>query len=224
MIRPLSRIAAAALSAAALLTAAGPAHAAAAARSYQYISDAGFAPGAHSITLGGTYQGQTTTLDSPLDLGSFGVPANFLAGETRIYQNTPFTIDLKIAPAGDGPVNLWDPAVAYDYRISGVINGSLRADGTSTLLPSIVSITGSGSIAAPFPVEDLRISLPLIAAPTGSLDASTPLVGVVALDSTGNPLPSPAPEPTSVAVFAAALAGFAWNRRRSRARAHAASA
>ena len=146
-------------------------------------------------------------------------------GATLTYDNTPFTIALNVAPvtANSGYYNSGyyysssspSPAYygfspAYTYNISGVLNGSL-SDGTSTLFPTITSITGSGS-TPPFPVGDLTFNLQGIAAPVGGTYGTTTLTAQV--DITGNPLPAPAPEPTSVAVFAAALAGWAWKRRR----------
>ena len=142
-------------------------------------------------------------------------------GATLSYDNTPFTINMGVGsvPSNNSNYGYSNPTPyyygfepAYTYKISGVLNGSLMGDGTSTLFPTITSITGSGD-TPPFPVEDLKFNLQGIAAPNGTTYGSTMLTAHV--DVTGNPLPSPAPEPTSVAAFVAALAGWAWNRRRT---------
>lgn len=177
--------------------------------------------GVHSISLETNFNTSTTTVPGVFNLGTF-TTAPLLTGESTTYQNTPFSIDLRVTPA-DANVpyfgGYFSNTPAYDYQINGLLNGTIRSDGSSTLFPSITSVTGSGSITAPFPAEDLNIALPVInATPPNGFEGVTQLTASVNVDPLGNPLPSPAPEPTSVAAFAAALAGWAWRRRRLAAR------
>ena len=146
-------------------------------------------------------------------------------GATLSYDNTPFSISLNVGqvPSNGNNYGYYNSpyyngfAPAYTYKISGVLNGNLMGNGTSTLFPTITSITGSGSAATPpFPVDALKFNLQGIAAPNGTTYGTTTLTAHV--DVTGTPLPAPAPEPTSVAVFAAALAGWTWARRRTTSR------
>ena len=184
---------------------------AAAIPSYKYTSDASMVGGAgtHSIMLLSDPLVQTTD-SGTYNLGTFTTNP-LLPGETATYKETPFSIDLRVyandpsAPSGTGPM-------LGEYQIGGFLNGSIASDGTSTLFPSIRSITTSAG--APFPSDTLSSNLPLIAAPQGSTAGVTPLTVSVAYDSSGHPLPAPAPEPTSVAIFAASLLGLAWHRRR----------
>ncbi len=191
---------------------------------YQYATDGMILNGAgvHSISLSTNFNTSSTTVPGVFNLGTFST-GPLLPGETDTYQGTPFSIDLKVAPSNPTlPYfgGFFSAPLAYDYQINGVLNGSIRSDGTSTLFPSITSVTGSGSSPAPFPAEDLKVDLPLIVAPStnGYYEGTTTLTASVSVDANGNPLPAPAPEPTSVAAFAAALAGWAWKRRRSRSR------
>ncbi len=170
------------------------------------------------------------TTPGTFTLGSF-TTSPLPTGATLMYDNTPFTINVYVGQVPNnngnyyGGYNPYYPGYnyfssSYAYKISGVLNGNLQGDGTSTLFPTITSVTGSGNgsdATPPFPVSDLKFNLPQgIAAPNGTTYGMTTLSAFV--DVTGNPLPAPAPEPTSVAAFALALAGWAWKRRRSRSR------
>ncbi len=161
--------------------------------------------------------GSMLTTPGTFVLGTIGTNP-LPTGATLSYNNTPFTINLNVGQVSNnngyyGYYNNF--STAYTYKISGVLNGSLMGDGTSTLFPTTTSITGSGT-TPPFPVADLKFNLQGIAAPNGTIYGTTTLTAHV--DVTGTPLPAPAPEPTSVAAFAVALAGWVWKRRRLAAR------
>ena len=185
---------------------------AAAIPAYQYTSSASIdgGSGSHSIMLS-INPGVQSTDSGIYNLGTF-TTSPLLPGETTSFKDTPFSVDLKVyatdpsAPSGTG-------SMLGEYQIGGFLNGSIASDGTSTLFPSIRTITTSAG--APFSGADLNFTLPLIAAPQGSTPGSTPLTVSVAYDDSGHPLPPAAPEPTSVAIFAASLLGLAWHRRRS---------
>lgn len=177
--------------------------------------------------IGGTTSGYPISYTPTSGVGMLSTPGTFAlgtittnplpTGATLTYDGTPFTINVGVGPvAGDSgsavPTSTgFSPA--YTYTIHGTLDGSLKGDGTSTLFPTVTSITGSGSIP-PFAASDLLLNLQGIAAPVGGIDGTTTLTAHV--DVTGTPLPAPAPEPTSVALFASALAGWAWRSRRSR--------
>ena len=185
---------------------------AAAIPSYQYTSSAGIdrGSGSHSIALTSTPDVQTAA-SGTYNLGVFTTNP-LLPGETASYQNTPFSVVLKLFQAASPDSSGSGPMVA-EYGIEGLLNGSIRGDGISTLTPTVRSITTSAG--APFAASALNFSLPLIAAPYGYTTGVTPLTVSVAYDADGHPLPAPAPEPSSVAIFAAALVGLAWHRRRA---------
>ncbi len=171
-------------------------------------------------------QNNNSMLTTPgnFTLGTF-TTSPLPTGATLSYDNTPFTINANVGPVPANSNNYYGNynsyphnnsfSPSYTYKISGALNGTLMGDGTSTLFPTITSVTGSGA-TPPFPASDLKFDLQGIAAPSGTTYGSTTLTARV--DVTGTPLPAPAPEPTSVAIFAAALTGLAWKRRRSRIR------
>ncbi len=187
---------------------------------YQYTSGGGIpnGSGSHSLSLAANTYVNSLSFPGTFNLGTFTTNP-LLPGETDTYVNTPFHLDLKVAPAGTTINWVGDfysaPGVA-DYQITGLLNGSIRSDGTSTLMPTIQSVTTA--VGSPFPAADLNFTLPLIVAPSGSNPGVTTLTASVAVDGAGNPLPAPAPEPATVVIFAATLAGWAWNRRRSGSR------
>ena len=167
-------------------------------------------------------QSGTSTLTTPgaLLLGTFETNPLPASG-TLTYNNTPFTIDLRVVdyqPATGAP---YPAAYAFDtdYKISGVLNGSITGAGMSSMFALVTSIVDAGDSGymgePPFPVSALQILAPQgIAAPNGEIAGISLLAGVVTVSG----LPSPAPEPTSIAAFLAALAGYAM-RKRLRARA-----
>lgn len=226
MWRMILQLAIATLLAATILN--GPANASAV-QSYLYNTSgdiAGNSGSGYGFPISFNPQSSTSMLTTPgtFTLGSF-TTSPLPTGATLMYDNTPFTINVNVGqvPNNNGNYYGYYPGYyylspSYTYKISGVLNGNLQGDGTSTLFPTISSVTGSGSAATPpFPISDLKFNLPQgIAAPNGTTYGTTTLSAYV--DVTGNPLPAPAPEPTSVAAFAVALAGWAWKRRRSRGR------
>lgn len=170
--------------------------------------------GTGMLTTPGTFNLGTITT-SPLPTGA-----------TLNFDGTPFTINVGVGPVTsssgyDNPYNYGSSFSyyylnpTYTYTIHGTLNGSLQGDGTSTLFPTVTSITGSGS-TPPFDASALLLNVQGIAAPMGSTFGTTTLTAHV--DVTGLSLPSPAPEPTSVALFASALAGWAWRTRQVRSR------
>ncbi len=178
--------------------------------------------------------GSPITFSAEYNQGQLTTPGSFVLGTfttnplpttaTLTYNNTPFTIDLTVGAAGypyygAGYYYYGYNPNTYQYQISGVLNGSISGDGTSTMMASITGITGSGNgtvTTPPFPISDLQINVPQgIAAPNGSTYGVTTLTAQVTV--AGLPLPAPAPEPSTLAVFGLALAGWAY-RRRSRSR------
>ncbi len=165
----------------------------------------------------------TNTLTTP---GSFilgMIQASPLpSSATLTYNNTPFTIDLIVhdyQPPVPGLVYPTAFANYADYKISGVFNGSITGAGASSMYATVTSIDatiGGYTNTPPFPVEDLKISVPQgITAPNGPIDGYSLLTAQVVIP--GFPLPPAAPEPTSIAAFAAALAGWALRRKLRRA-------
>jgi len=224
MRRMTPRLATAALLAAlALIVASAPrADAAASVQSYAYTTtgDIDGMSGRPPIEFIGQSGPNVLTAPGSFNLGSF--QANLLpASATLTYDNTPFTIDLHVVD-NRLPGVLYFPAYAYDtdYKISGVLNGSITGDGHSTMyarMTSIVDTADRGLFGEPpFPVSDIKVLAPQgINAPDGKTVGITSLGAQVIIP--GFPLPAPAPEPTSVAAFAVALAGWAL-RKKARAR------
>ena len=222
MWRPMPRPATAALLATALTWFHGSTAARAdAITTYKYITNTmiGNGSGAHSIALDSDYGVDTATVPGTFQLGTFTTNP-LLPGETVTYKDTPFSVDLKVAPNDPSITSAGSFATSplvTDYQISGLLNGTIASDGTSTLFPTIRSVAGGG-IAAPFQPADLNFALPMIAAPVGDVAGTTTLTASIAVDANGKPLPAPAPEPATVLTFAAALAGWARARRRPTAR------
>lgn len=214
------RPATAALIAAALTALAGPASAdaAATAPTYKYMTTGtiGDGTGSHSIALSGTNDISTMAIPGTFTLGTFATNP-LLPGESVTYADTPFRLDLKVGPNDATVAAPGDFSPLNEYMIRGTLSGTIRSDGTSTLVPTIIGVSG-GSPTAPFSPADLVFGTPPIVAPAGTMPGFTGLTATINVDANGNPLPAPAgmevPEPTSVAVFAAALAGWAWTRRR----------
>ena len=208
------------VAAAALAPAAFAARAdAAAIQSYTYTSSGSIdgTPGSGYPIRVDPQDAQTLTTPGTSALGTF-VTSPLPPGATLTYDNTAFRFLLTVGPYAATPGVPFGPTAGYAYQILGTLNGSLKGDGTSTLFPTITSVTvaNPNGFPPPFAPADLRFDLQGIAAPNGANDGSTVLTARV--DVTGSPLPSPAPEPTSVAAFVAALAGWTWSRRRGRTR------
>jgi hypothetical protein len=216
MWRMTPRLATAALTATLAIAAlSAPEARASAVQSYNYSTSASLGDISNGpITLTGmsSYGGNQLSTPGAFVLGDFTTnPLPSTA--TLTYSHTPFTIDLRLSPAGSSSYYFGTPS--YDYILKGELNGSIT-NGSSSMVASITSVSGSGS-GPPFPIEDLKVSLPQgIAAPNGYNSGHTSLIAQVLV--AGDPLPTPAPEPTSVAAFAVALAGWGL-RRRLRARA-----
>ncbi len=190
------------------------AHAAASVQSYNYStvgSISGMPAGTGPVEfLGEAPAGAPLTTPGSVLLGTF--QTNPLpAGATLSFANTPFLIDVMVtSQPGAGAV-----APAYDYHVTGLLNGSYNGTGSSTAYATVTSITGNDfglGITPPFPVSDLTVTAPQgLAAPNGPNSGFTGLLAQVI--QPGFPVPAPAPEPTSIAAFAAALAGLALRRR-----------
>ena len=196
---------------------------AAAVQSYSYSTSGSISgmSGVQPITFNPEYYQGTFTTPGSIVLGEFATnPLPSTA--TLTYNNTPFTIDLNVGPvSGSNDYGYGYNGNTYQYQISGVLNGSIGGDGSSNMMASVTSITGSGSGVAstpPFPISDLQINLPQgIAAPNGYNQGITTLTAQVLTAG----VPIPAPEPSTIAVFGLALAGWAARHRRSRPRARA---
>jgi PEP-CTERM motif len=144
---------------------------------------------------------------------------------TLTYNNTAFSITLNIGAINpnslsSGPVN------DFLYNISGVLNGTIGGDGTSSMMATVTSITAGSSSTPPFPISDLVIGTQGIGAPSGSAQGVTMLTaqilvaGLPISSGSGPSNPNPTPEPSTIAVFGLALAGWAFHRRtNSRAKA-----
>jgi PEP-CTERM motif len=175
-----------------------------------------------------TYDPQATTsmLSTPgsVNLGEF-VTNPLPTTASLTYNDTPFTIFLSVGAfnpnsSTSGPI---DNAI---YTISGMLNGTISGDGTSSMMATVTSITaGSEPAIPPFPISDLVIAAQGVAAPNGGSQGITMLTGQVLV--AGNPVPpplglgspTPTPEPSTIAVFGLALAGWACRRLvRSRAK------
>jgi hypothetical protein len=136
---------------------------------------------------------------------------------TLTYNDTPFTIDLNIGALNPKSFTS-SPNYYAQYEISGVLNGTIGGDGSSSMMATVSSITAvSGTYPPPFPISDLVISAQGIAAPDGSSQGVTMLTGQVLVAGTPPPLglgnPTPTPEPSTIAIFGLALAGWACHRR-----------
>ena len=159
--RRLPRLAAATLFACAALSlaATNPTHAAAI-QSYTYSTSADLA----GVSSGSNY-GYPISISGQSSVGMLTTPGTFTlatittnplpTGATLSFDNTPFDIDLSVGPvppSGNGygyyggyynsNPNFYNASPSYFYKILGVLNGTLKGDGTSTLFPTITSITG----------------------------------------------------------------------------------
>jgi hypothetical protein len=180
-------------------------------QSYTYSTDG---------NVGGLNNGPITF--QPYYESTLTTPGSFVLGTiqteslpataTLTYTNTPFTIDLYVAPQGSYQPYYGSPAFgSYEYQISGMLNGSINGAGVSSMMATITSITGFGW-APPFPVSDLVVAAPQgIAAPNGFSYGYSTLTAQVVPDSLSNP--TPAPEPASIIVLGAAAAGWLLRRR-----------
>ena len=124
--------------------------------------------------------GTTLTTPGAFLLGTF--QANPLpASATLTFADTPFTIDVLVtSQPGANAV-----AAAYDYKVSGLINGSITGSGSSTMYAVVTSITGDDfglGTTPPFPVSDLSVIAPAgIAAPDGLNSGFSPLSAQVTI-------------------------------------------
>ena len=197
-------------------SAAGKAEAAAL-QSYSYSTSGSISgmSGDQPIQFWGAPVGGTLTTPGGFALGEF-ITNPLPASATLTYDHTPFTIDLivrdALAPNSAGPGS----SPSYfdaDYKISGVLNGSITGAGSSDMMATITSISATaGGVGGtpPFSASDLQITAPQgIIAPNGQNPGFSTLMGQVLVPG----LPAPAPEPASIAVFGVALAGWACCRR-----------
>jgi hypothetical protein len=166
------------------------------------------------FTPSSTYSPGSLTTPGAFVLGTFTTnPLPTTASLT--YNDTPFTIDLRVAAPNTSTFSPYGvtPNI-YTYQISGMLNGTLSGDGTSSMFATITGITGSGSGQAttpPFPISDLVIGTQGIAAPNGPFgSATTTLTAQVSVAGSSLPgLPSPAPEPSTIVILGLGLAGWA---------------
>jgi hypothetical protein len=146
--------------------------------------------------------------------GQFAAPGSFPLGEfiarplpagaSLTYSDLPFYLQLNVAPAGT------DALLGGQIDIQGVLNGTVTASTSSTVVASITSVTASGPL--PFPLADFRIDAPQAL----SLAHRTLLTA----DVMDLPSPAPIPEPSGwlIAAVLATAAVLGRARRRSRER------
>ena len=160
-------------------------------------------------------ESSTTTLATPgsVVLGQF-ITNPLPTTASLAYNDTPFSVTLNVGGFNStspqtGPVN--DTL----YTISGVLNGTVSGDGTSSMMATATSISTTGAYSTPpFPISDLVISSQGIVAPNGSTAGVTTLTARVTAAGSPIPgLPAPAPEPSTIAILGLALAGWAGCRR-----------
>ena len=146
-------------------------------------------------------------LPGAIDLGQFQT-LPLPTGATLTLNNTPFTIDLKQGAAPD----LGQPITkAPDVTISGVLNGSLGSDNSTTLQAQITSATQAWPGPVPFDLNALTAASPILINPGGIGNGISGLAV-----SVPNSIPSSffnIPEPTTLAMFATALVGLGFRRR-----------
>jgi len=200
---------------------------AASVQSYAYDTSGGISGPGGFVPISFDPQSATSTLTTPgsIILGQF-MTNPLPSTATLTYNDTPFTIALNLGVQGS--TNISNSNSVYQYQISGVLNGMIGGDGSSSMMATVTSITGSGlTTSPPFPISDLVIAAQGIAAPNGSQAGITVLTGQVLI--AGNALPpplgvgspTPTPEPSTFAVFGIALVGWACHRRSKAKRARA---
>jgi hypothetical protein len=202
----------------ALALATAPGAEAAAVQSYSYSTSGSISgmSGDQPIEFWGAPSGSTLTTPGSFAVGQF-ITNPLPATATLTYNQTPFTIDLIVRDA----TNVNSSPFDTDYKISGVLDGSITGAGISSMVATISSIlvtTGGTGNTPPFSAADLRIAPQAIIAPDGQSHGFSTLSAQVVVS--GVPAPAPAPEPASIAVFGVALAGWICHRRwRSKAKA-----
>jgi hypothetical protein len=230
MWRPTPRLATATLTATlafAFALATCPLAGAASVQTYAYDTSGSISGPSGNVPI--TFQPETYT-------SSLATPGSVVLGDfitnplpstaTLTYNNTPFSITLYVG-SFNVPNSYAGPANETAYKISGMLNGTIGGDGSSSMMATVNAVTTLGSGTPPFPVSDLVFSTQGIAAPNGSQEGITAFTAQILVaglpisssSSGGGPgSPKTAPEPSTIAVFGLALAGFAW-RQRSRSRA-----
>ncbi len=169
--------------------------------------------GAQPIEFFGLFGSGTLNAVTSTPIGQF-IASPLPATATLTYNNTPFVIDLNVVTAPGSPI------ANYDYKIQGVLNGSITGNGQSTMMAYVTSITGNDygtGATPPFSTSELQFNAPLmIAAPNGETSGFSTLSGQLAIPDL--PPPLGAPEPTSFVVFGTAVAGWYARRRRLRSK------
>jgi len=156
------------------------------------------------VTFLGT--GMSTVLPGSLNLGQFHTEP-IPAGATLTLDNTPFSITLSesAAPGVGKPVQS-----APSLTISGVINGSLSGNDSSSLEAQFTKVSQNFPGPLPFDLNALTAS-PIALAPSGINGGNSSFSATV---SSGiAPGFFNVPEPTTLAVFATAAVGLGFRRR-----------
>ncbi len=180
-------------------------------------STSGFVSGTTGVTGTNaiTYEAiNNATVDttSNLQLGQFQV-APLGANQSTTYADTPFSFTLIPSAYNGSPLSDFSP-----LTVTGVLNGTLMGNATSSVIATINPITndtfqlGSAtSTLAGLPNEVLLV--PNSSGGTTTLEAAINTVGTV------NPQ-APVPEPSTIALFLSTVGGLALRRyvlaRRSR--------
>lgn len=145
--------------------------------------------------------------------GSFITPGTFVLGQfetpvlpssaTLTYTNTPFNIDVSFSTPS-GP--------ASDLIISGLINGTITGNTSSSMVATITSVVqGSESGQLPFPLNTFQVLAPQILAPRGMQGGITNLYAYSSFNAAAETL---VPEPSTFALFGTVLVGFGVRRWR----------
>lgn len=169
--------------------------------------------GTQPIEFYGLFGSGSLSATSLTPIGQF-ITNTLPATATLTDTNTPFVIDMNVVmPPGS-------PMAHYDYKIQGVLNGSITGNGQSNMMAYVTVITGNDygtGATPPFSSSELRFNAPLlIAAPNGQVSGFSTLTS--RLEIPGLPPPLAAPEPTSFVVFGMAAAGWYIRRRRLRSK------
>jgi hypothetical protein len=167
--------------------------------------------GPEAIRFEGVSDG-TLTAPGAFSLGEFVVAPQ--GGGKTTYTNAAFTISLA-TDLGGTPIPAHPDYVAYSrISVHGVLNGTVEADGRSSVVAEVKLIQPEPMVSIPehpihhifdppFPLSTLGVDGPLILASSSTNGGRTVLQARV----------SPVPEPASAAVFALVAAGVGLGGR-----------